>query len=79
MRQPAYDPNGTFRSATTQTSRMYTSIAPAVQETIQHVQDSEHLRARHAAEELRRSQEIAEMRTRLLNGVKPRGDIRFGG
>ena len=79
LRQPAYDPNGIFRSATTQTSRMYTGIAPPVTDTVQGVADSEDIRLKRVQDDLRRSQEIAEMRLRLIHNVHPRMDIPWGG
>jgi len=78
MRQPAYDANGVFRSATTQTNRMYTGIAPPVAETLQGVKDSEDIRLKRVQDDLKRSQEIAELRTRLLHEVRPRGEVRWG-
>jgi len=79
MRQAAYDPDGTFRSATTQTSRMYTGIAPPVAETLAYVADSEDVRTRRAVADLKRSQEIADMRIQMLRGVRERGDRRHFG
>ena len=79
MRGPAaYDPNATFRSATTQTSRMYTALAPAVAETLEGL--SVDPRIRGAEADLRRSQEIQKVRDELQGRAgKPRGDIKFGG
>jgi hypothetical protein len=79
MRQPAYDSEGTMRSATAQTSRMYSSIAPDVDHTLQHIAAESEVRSRQAVADLKRSQEIAEMRERLHVSVRPRGDKRFGG
>jgi hypothetical protein len=44
MRSAAYDPSGIQRSATQQTSRMYTSLAPPVENTLQHTAEQERQR-----------------------------------
>lgn len=44
LRQPGYDPAGIQRSATMQTSRMYTALAPPVQDSINQVAEEEQQR-----------------------------------
>jgi hypothetical protein len=76
LRRSAYD---TFQSATTQTSRMYSSIAPDVSDTINQVMDGEDVRTRRAAEDLKRSQAVQQMRVEMQQWLKPRRDVKFGG
>jgi hypothetical protein len=76
MRSPAYDPSGTFRSATQQ-ARMYTDLAPDVRATLANAWILEDPRAHSALEELKRSQEIQNLRLSLIDAVKPRGEVKF--
>ena len=69
-----YDSDAIRRSATQQTSRMYTSLAEPVRETLQQLIDDPVLR--DAERQLKRSQEIKELRTTMAN-IEPRGDVRF--
>ena len=71
MRQPAYDPDGIRRSATTQTSRMYTALAEPVKDTLRHVMeqsDEDPMRRVAKAQEANR-QHAQDMRKQLADAA----------
>lgn len=78
MRGP-YDPNHIRRSATQQTSRMYTQLAPAVQGTIQTVKEIEKTDPRINAVKSQKenSRKVQELRDRIAASFVPRTGMKF--
>lgn len=72
--QGPYDPEHTRRSATQQTSRMYTSLAPPVEDTVKQVQAEEksdpRINAVKSQEE--NSRRVQELRDRIAASFMPR-------
>jgi hypothetical protein len=81
QRTAHYDPDGIRRSATQQTSRMYTALAEPVKDTLRHVMnesDSDpRVRAAKSFDEQRKA--VADLRDKLaLSAMETRKSVRFG-
>lgn len=78
LRAPAYDPNAIYRSATSQTSKMYTALAKPVEETLEYLEkDSQKLRNQAMKSQEESSRKVQEMREKLNAAVVPKIDTKY--
>ncbi len=81
LRQGAvYDPNDIQRSATAQTSKMYTALAQPVQDTLDNIvdRDAQQLRLNAVKSQEEASRKVQEMREKLNAAMVPKTSTRFG-
>lgn len=78
QRNPNYDPNDVYRSATTQTSRQYTSLAPLVRETVEDAKAGENAIERNEKRVAKASDHVRKIREEQAKAANtPRTSMRF--